>query len=97
VACLREFARSGCGIEIQFSDASLGEDLADFLRGLRFEVVRAGEQLLDVRFRDPVSPDDAGARLDLDFYLRVWQAIHPEAWAVQVDQQRPPRSTPRAS
>jgi len=85
VACLRQFQRPGCGIKIEFSDASLGEDLAEFLRGLCFEVVHAGEQTLEARFRDRVPTDDAAARLELDLYLRVWQAINPEAWAARVD------------
>jgi hypothetical protein len=85
VACLRQFQRHGCGIKIEFSDASLGEDLAEFLRGLCIEVVRTGEQTLEARFRDPVPTDDAAARLELDLYLRVWQAINAEAWATRVD------------
>ena len=85
MVCLRQFPRRGCGIKIEFSDASLGDDLADFLRGLCFEVVRAGELTLEARFRDRVPTDDAAARLELDLYLRVWQAIKPEAWAARVD------------
>ena len=54
MACLRQFQRPGCGIKIEFSDASLGEDLAEFLRGLCFEVVRADEQTLEARFRDRI-------------------------------------------
>jgi hypothetical protein len=82
---LRQFQRPSCGIKIEFSDASLGEDLADFLRGLCFEVVRPDEQTLEARFRDRVPADDAAARLELDLYLRVWQAINPGAWAARVD------------
>ena len=85
MACLRQFQGRACGIEIEFSDVSLGEDLGDFLRGLCFEVVRADEQTLEARFRDRVPTDDAAARLELDLYLRVWQAINPDAWAVRVD------------
>jgi hypothetical protein len=85
VACLRQFQRRGCGIKIEFSDASLGEDLAEFLRGLCFEVVRAGHHTMEARFRDPVPTNDAAARLELDLYLRVWRAMNPEAWAARVD------------
>ena len=85
MACLRQFQRPVCGIEIEFSDPSLGEDLAEFLRGLCFEVVRVGEQTLEARFRDPVPTDAAAARLEVDLYLRVWQAINPDAWAARVD------------
>jgi hypothetical protein len=85
VACLRQFQQRGCGIRIGFSDASLGEDLSEFLRGLCFDVERAGEQTLEARFRKRVPTDGEAARLELDFYLRVWQAINPDAWAARVD------------
>jgi hypothetical protein len=71
-------------MKIEFSDSGRGENLAEFLRGLCFEVERAGEQTLTVRFLDPVPTDDETARLELDLYLRVWQAMNPDTWAVRV-------------
>jgi hypothetical protein len=83
VADLRQFRRP-CGIKIQFSDPSMAEDLAEFLRGLRFEVASTGELTLEARFREPIPVDDAAARLELDLYLRVWEAMNPDAWATRV-------------
>jgi hypothetical protein len=73
------------GIEIEVSDGSKADDLADFLRGLCFDVDVLGGRRLEARFRDPVPPDEEAQQLELDLYLRVWAAIHPEAWAVRVE------------
>ena len=62
----------------------MAEDLAEFLRGLRFEVVVTGERTIEARFREPIPVDDAAARLELDLYLRVWEAMNPDAWAARV-------------
>jgi hypothetical protein len=75
VADLRQFQRCHGGIEIEISDPSTAEDLAEFLRGLCFEVQRSGERTLEARFRDPLPANDAAARLELDLYLRVWEAM----------------------
>jgi hypothetical protein len=85
VACLRHYERHHGGIKIAFGDSSRGEDLAEFLQGLCFEVERANEQTLEVRFRDPIPTDDRAARLELDLYLRVWQAMNPDTWAARAD------------
>ena len=62
----------------------MGEDLSEFLRGLWFEVAASGERTLEARFREPIPVDDAAARLELDLYLRVWEAMNPGAWAARV-------------
>jgi hypothetical protein len=62
----------------------MGEDLAEFLRGLCFEVAASGERTLEARFSKPIPVDDAAARLELDLYLRVWEAMNPGAWAARV-------------
>jgi hypothetical protein len=62
----------------------MGEDLSEFLRGLCFEVAASGERTLEARFRKPIPVDDAAARLELDLYLRVWEAMNPGAWAARV-------------
>jgi hypothetical protein len=71
--------------QIQISDSSLGEDLAEFLRGLCFDVARVDEWTLDVRFREPMPATDEAARLELDLYLRVWEAMNPDAVARRFD------------
>jgi hypothetical protein len=82
---LRRFEQLG-GIEIEVSDASKANDLADFLRGLCFEVDLLGERRLEARFREPIPPDEEAQHLELDLYLRVWVAIHPDAWATRVEE-----------
>lgn len=62
----------------------MAEGLAEFLRGLRLEVASTSEVTLEARFREPIPLDDAAAHLELDLYLRVWEAMNPEAWATRV-------------
>jgi hypothetical protein len=94
-AACPDFEKGGCrglrsfdghlgGIEIEVSDGAQANDLADFLRGLCFDVEIVGERTLEARFRDPIPPDQEAGQLEVDLYLRVWVAIHPEAWAVRV-------------
>ena len=86
VADLRQFQGRYGGIEIEIGDPSTAEDLAEFLRGLCFEVQRSGERTLEARFRDPLPANDAAARLELDLYLRVWEAMKKGAhWARRID------------
>jgi hypothetical protein len=58
----------------------MAEDLAEFLRGLCLEVASTSERALQARFREPIPVDEAAARLELDLYLRVWEAMNPNAW-----------------
>ena len=73
------------GIRIEVSDRWQAHDLADFLRGLCFDVELVGERRLEARFRNPLPPDKEAGHLELDLYLRVWAAIHPEGWAVRIE------------
>jgi hypothetical protein len=72
-------------IQLEVSDPAQVEDLADFLRGLCFDVRVIGQRTLEARFREPLPADGEAADLELELYLRVWQAIHPGAWAVRVE------------
>jgi hypothetical protein len=86
VAELRQFQRRHGGIEIEIGDPATADDLAEFLRGLCFEIQRSGERTLEARFRDPLPANDAAARLELDLYLRVWEAMKKGAhWARRID------------
>jgi hypothetical protein len=69
-------------VKIHVTDPTLVEDLAEMLRSAQLVVVRAGPQILDVHFGSPVRED--AARLELDLYLRVWEASHAGAHAVRV-------------
>jgi hypothetical protein len=48
-------------------------------------VALVGERRLEARFRKPLPPDKEAGQLELDLYLRVWAAIHPEGWAVRIE------------
>jgi hypothetical protein len=85
VAGLRRFEEHLGSIEIEVGDLSQAQDLADFLRGLCFDVELVGGRRLEARFRKPLPPDKEAGQLELDLYLRVWMAIHPEGWAVRVE------------
>jgi hypothetical protein len=82
---VRRFENGRDGIEIEVSDLAQVEDVADFLRGLCFDVSVIGERTIEARFREPIPLDKEAADLELDLYLRVWKAIHPEGWAVRVE------------
>jgi hypothetical protein len=86
VAELRQFQRRHGSIEIEIGDPATADDLAEFLRGLCFEIQRSGERTLEARFREPLPANDAAARLELDLYLRVWEAMKKGAhWARRID------------
>jgi hypothetical protein len=85
VAGLRRFEEQLGGIEIEVGDLAQAQDLADFLRGLCFDVELVSERRLEARFRKPFPSDKEAGQLELDLYLRVWAAIHPEGWAVRVE------------
>jgi hypothetical protein len=61
------------------SDPSLVDDLLEFLRARQCAVEPASENTLDVQVPEALRPD--AARLELDLYLRVWEATHPGAVA----------------
>jgi hypothetical protein len=62
----------------------MAEDLAEFLRGLCFEASVTSGRTLEARFREPIPVDDVAARLQLDLYLRVWEAINCQATAARL-------------
>jgi hypothetical protein len=71
-----------CGVKIQVSDPALVEDLAEMLRNAQYLVTLEGRDTLDVQLRQPL-PEDA-AQLEIDVYLRVWEATHEGARALRL-------------
>jgi hypothetical protein len=71
-----------CGVKIRVSDPTLVEDLAEMLRNAQYLVTREGRHTLDVELRQPL-PEDA-AQLEIDVYLRVWEATHEGARALRL-------------
>jgi hypothetical protein len=51
---------------------------------LCLSVTRIGDGTLEVRFREPIPPNHEAMRLELDLYLRVWEAMNPDARAAIV-------------
>jgi hypothetical protein len=63
--------------------ADLVDDLVRSLETMRCNVERAGPNELDVTV--PGAAREDAARLELDLYLRVWEATRPGARARRVD------------
>ena len=66
-------------LRVKLSDPSLVDDLVDFLRRSGCVAQPAEETIVSVSI--PKSLREDAAELELDLYLRVWEATHPEAEA----------------
>jgi hypothetical protein len=69
-------------MRVQVSDPELLGSLVDSLRRSGCIVAREEEGILAVSI--PRSLHEEAARLELDLYLRVWEATHPDARAVRL-------------
>ena len=74
-------------MNVEVSDSTLVDDLADTLRRFGYAVVRTGRRRLHV----DLGAEQRGAvnvlgsaELELDLYLRAWQARHPAAVAERI-------------
>lgn len=74
--------RASAAMKVEVSDPVLAEDLAEALRRSGCVALRTGGRVVEVRFGWPLRED--AARLELDGYLRIWEAGHRGAWAVRV-------------
>ena len=66
-------------LRVKLSDPSLVDDLVDFLRRSGCVAQPAEEAIVSVSI--PGSLREDAAELELDLYLRVWEAMKPEAEA----------------
>ena len=66
-------------MKIRLSDPALVDDLLAFLRARQCVAEQASEDTLDVEL--PAAMRSDAAALELDLYLRVWEASHPGAIA----------------
>jgi hypothetical protein len=67
-------------LRVEISDAALVDELAQTLRRCEFVVMRTSSRELEVRPRAAQhgAPQIEGAaELELDLYLKVWEAKHP--------------------
>lgn len=74
-------------MEVEVTDPKLVDELAEALRRFEFTVARTGPASLAVRL-DPTPPGvaeiEGAAELELDLYLKVWEAKHPGVRAARV-------------
>jgi hypothetical protein len=69
------------------SESVLVDELAQALRRCEFSVLRTGENTLHVSAGESqhgVNEIEGAAELELDLYLKVWEAKHPGAQANRV-------------
>ena len=62
---------------IRLSEPTLVESLCEDFRRAGFSANPAGASLAEVRRPDAPQPDPE--RREVEFHLRVWRAMHPEA------------------
>ena len=69
-------------MKVKVSDPSLIEALSESLRSTGCVVARTASGTLEIRSGWPVR--DAASGYELDGYLRVWEATHPDVFAIRV-------------
>jgi hypothetical protein len=81
-------------VEVEVTNPKLVDELAEALRRFEFTVARTGPASLTVRL-DPTPPGvaeiEGAAELELDLYLKGWEATHPGVRVARVAARRPPR------
>jgi hypothetical protein len=74
---------------VRLSDPSFAEKFLGYLRRAnciaRLGEVDAHAEDVDVNVDVPDAYDERQARLEVGLYLRVWEAVHPEAGAQLLD------------
>jgi hypothetical protein len=73
-------------MRVEVSDAALVDELAQALRRCEFTVTRIGKDELDVKLgpaQHGAAEIEGAAELELDLYLKVWEARHPGARATR--------------
>ena len=70
-------------MKVRISDPALLDDLARFLSDAECVLEPVDADVLDVAIPGPGRPD--AAALELDLYLRAWEAVHEPARAERVD------------
>ena len=68
-----------CGLRILVTPTESSGDLVDYLRRCGWDARVSGTNVVEASPRRDVSP--AHARLELDSYVRVWRAMHPNGGA----------------
>lgn len=79
---MRRSGVASAAVNIRVSDPSLAGDLLRFLRAKGCAVEPVSEDTLSVELREV--PRSDAATLEVELYLRVWEALHPDAGAERV-------------
>ena len=66
-------------MQVHVAEPNHLNDLLDFLRKIGCDALRVDGFTLEVHM--PETTDERAERLELDVYVRSWQACHPEAQA----------------
>ncbi|HEY3070470.1 MAG TPA: hypothetical protein VGJ34_09140 [Gaiellaceae bacterium] len=64
-------------VRLRLSDPALLDDLLFFFRKRDSQAEPVEDDVVEVTILHVL--DDRQARLELDLYLRVWEALHPDA------------------
>jgi hypothetical protein len=64
-------------VRLRLRDPALVDDLLFFFRKRDSQAERVEDGVVEVAILNVL--DDRQARLELDLYLRVWEALHPDA------------------
>lgn len=67
-----------CGMRIWIENPALVSDLREYLSRCNCEVRLHGRSGLDVRLSGPACSEE-WARMQLQAYVSVWQALHPRS------------------
>jgi len=62
---------------LRFEYQILMDDLCDHYRRFGFRVQRVAPGLVDVGYAVPAAPEDESR--EVEWHLRVWETLHPEA------------------
>jgi hypothetical protein len=74
-------------VKVDVSETELVDELAEALRRCEFSVLRTGANTLHVSpgpAQHGVDEIPGATELELDLYLRLWEAMHPGARAARV-------------
>jgi hypothetical protein len=74
-------------VKVQVSESTLVDELAQALRRCEFSVLRTGANTLHVSpvpAQHRVEEIPGAVALELDLYLKVWEAKHPGARASRI-------------
>jgi hypothetical protein len=64
-------------VRLRLTNSSLVSELGTFLQRCECDVEQLGPRMLDVGVRHEINSDE-WTRMEVEAYVKVWQALHPE-------------------